>query len=564
MAYYIEKGCVGCHYCKLECPAEAIRIKDGRYQIDSSKCTECGSCVELCHLDLIRCTDDQPKTSRHEPVVLNCDVLVMGAGGVGTGAAARASYLGLDVILIEAAKHYGGGTYLAHGAFFPGSVTLSARLGFDPGLERTVNFWAGMQKGAIDKETLRGNISVNGEFIDWFDSLDPSFTAGFVYKGPHHPTQMDMPERHINKKSNDDSIGPGWMGSWVTEKLFEAAVRNGVRYFNKTRAMEFITDENGKITGVIARDEGGIVQINAKAFVLGTGGYMMNDERMKAIDPDLIRENASYLRINVPTNIGDGHDMVSKIGGIVDYGRGGSRGPTHHPYSYCVNRMMGQPEMVFFSDEGDRLFELSTMGHHPGPQVNGPDGKPSELILRSKTGKCYMILDSELLEKAGNSLPMLDNGRMPDWRSEVAEEVALDDLPAKKADTIEELAVKLGIEPARLTVAVERYNGMCRKGVDEDFGKDPKHMMPIVKAPYYAFLAQNFDNGASRGGITIDHNFNVVYKNGQPIEGLYCAGDCATTGWTENVGPVGLCGGLGGSWASGYQIANLIKKSINV
>ena len=100
MAYYIEKGCIGCHYCELECPASAIYIQNGRNQIDQARCIGCGSCVDKCRLDLIKSTEPVPEPEQHAPVILNCDVLVMGAGGVGTGAAARAADLGLNTILI--------------------------------------------------------------------------------------------------------------------------------------------------------------------------------------------------------------------------------------------------------------------------------------------------------------------------------------------------------------------------------------------------------------------------------------------------------------------------------
>ena len=43
------------------------------------------------------------------------------------------------------------------------------------------------------------------------------------------------------------------------------------------------------------------------------------------------------------------------------------------------------------------------------------------------------------------------------------------------------------------------------------------------------------------------------------IPGVYASGDAATYSWTENIGPVGLCGGLAGSWASGYHIAELVR-----
>lgn len=559
MAYYIEKGCIGCHYCELECPVSAIYIQAGRNQIDQARCIGCGKCVELCRLDLIRSTDPAPEPEKHPPVTLHCDVLVMGAGGVGTAAAARAADLGMDTILIEAAKHYGGGTYFAHGGNFPGSKTYYAKIGKDSDIEPQVQFWLHMQKnGYKDMDKLRSNIAANGEFIDWFDALDPSFTAPFKPGAPGSPVAFDLTERHINEKSNDDSIGPGWMGSYITEKLFETAIKKGVRYFNKTRAMEFITEKDA-VVGVRAQDEGGEVIIYAKAFILGTGGYMMNDERMRAIDPDMIRGDATYLRLNVPTNVGDGHEMVEKIGGVVDYHRGGTRGPTHHPYSYAVNMMLQNREAVYINDEGVRCFELSNEGMGSPAPVNGPNSVASEVILRTKSGFCYLLMDTPMLELFGSRIRTLDNGRACPWREEVEAECALEDVPGRKAETIAELARKLNMDEAVLEQTVAHYNALCESGADTDFGKKPEYMMPIETGPFYAFAVRNFDNGASRGGISIDEDFRVTDQQGKPIPGVYCAGDAATYSWTENIGPVGLCGGLGGSWASGFHMAELVR-----
>ena len=85
MAYYIKKGCIGCHYCELECPAGAIYIQNGFNQIDQEKCIGCGSCVDRCNLDLIASTDPAPAPEKHSPIELSCQLLVIGAGGVGTG-----------------------------------------------------------------------------------------------------------------------------------------------------------------------------------------------------------------------------------------------------------------------------------------------------------------------------------------------------------------------------------------------------------------------------------------------------------------------------------------------
>lgn len=562
MAYYIERGCIGCHLCELECPAGAIYIQSGRNQIDQSKCLGCGKCVELCRLSLIRSTEPGPEPEKHAPTELHCEVLVVGAGGVGTGAAARAADLGLDTILIEAAKHYGGGTWFAHGGQFPGARKYYAKIGKDASIEGQVGFWLRNQKnGYKNMEKLRSNIQANGDFLDWFDALDPSFTAPFVPMPEGVPVAFDMKQRHINEKSNDDSIGPGWMGSYITEKLFETAIKKGARYFSETRAVEFLT-RDGNVVGVKAMDPGGEKLIYAKAVILGTGGYMMNDDRMRAIDPDMIRGDASYLRLNVPTNVGDGHEMVEKIGGQVDYTRGGVRGPTHHPYSYAVNRMIDNPEAVYVDETGVRCFDLSNEPMGGGAPITGPNCKAAEIILRQKSGFCYLIMDEPMLELFGSRMRKLDNGRDCPWREEVEKECALEDVPGRKAATLEELAAKLGMEPKVLTDTVKRYNNACAAGYDKEFGKKPQHLRPIQHGPFYGFAMRNFDNGASRGGISIDEDFRVLRPDGSVIPGVWCAGDAATYSWTENIGPVGLCGGLAGAWASGYHIAELVESDL--
>lgn len=574
MPFYIDKGCVGCQYCRWECPAGAITIKGPGYQIDADKCTDCGRCAEVCHPGIIKSTIPEPEPKPHKSVKLTCDVCVIGAGGVGTGSAARASALGMDVILIEAAKHFGGGTYLAHGGLFPGSEKVYGRLGIEPGYDMVVNRWKEISGGKIedkDIDWLKSNIRVNGQFLDWFDSLDPAYCAGFTGGSPGFPFNFDMPVRHINTKARDDSIGPGWMGSYITEKLFETAMKKGTRYFNKTRALEFIKDKNNRITGVIAKDQGGSVQIDARAFVLGTGCYLMNDELLKTTEPDLIRGDATIVRLNVPTNVGDGHDMVAKIGGKVDYTRGcRPRGPTHHPYYYAVYKLQMYPENVFFNDEGERFFELSNRMQIPGgiPTGGNKEPEPGEMILHSRTGKCYIVMDSDQLDISGRKLIQnIMKGHddfLVNWQQEIEEECSLETWPARKAESINDMAVKLGMDPNKLIASVKRYNELCKKGVDEDFGKKKEYMHPIVKPPFYGFLQQNFDNGANMGGISIDEKFRVIDKSDRPFENLYCAGDAASWDLGKVKSPVGLLGGLGGSWASGYQIANYINEYLKV
>lgn len=93
-----------------------------------------------------------------------------------------------------------------------------------------------------------------------------------------------------------------------------------------------------------------------------------------------------------------------------------------------------------------------------------------------------------------------------------------------KADTIEELAEKLGRDPEALRASIDRYNEMCDKGVDEDFGRDPATMAKIETAPFYA--VEEFPAmPACSGGAKRNIRGQVLNWDNEPIPGLYSAGE---------------------------------------
>jgi fumarate reductase flavoprotein subunit len=91
------------------------------------------------------------------------------------------------------------------------------------------------------------------------------------------------------------------------------------------------------------------------------------------------------------------------------------------------------------------------------------------------------------------------------------------------AHSINELADKMGIEPAILSTTIAEYNGFCAKGHDDQFAKDPKYLRPLIGPKFYAIKARTICLG-TLGGIKINHRMEVVDKKGCAIPGLYAAG----------------------------------------
>ena len=87
------------------------------------------------------------------------------------------------------------------------------------------------------------------------------------------------------KDMPDHSIGPGRLGTWVVDKLVDCCQKQGIQLLTETRARKFITDDRGKVTGVLADTKDGQLLVNCKACVIAAGGYGRNMDLLKKYYP---------------------------------------------------------------------------------------------------------------------------------------------------------------------------------------------------------------------------------------------------------------------------------------
>jgi len=141
-----------------------------------------------------------------------------------------------------------------------------------------------------------------------------------------------------------------------------------------------------------------------------------------------------------------------------------------------------------------------------------------------------------------------------------------------KAETLDELATKIGVDPAGLSVTVRRFNDMARKGVDEDFGRgrsaydrffgDPRckpnpNLGTLEKPPFFASRVWPGDIG-TRGGLLTDENARVLREDGSPIPRLYATGN--TTASVMGRTYPGAGSTLGTAMTFGYVAMNHLAK----
>jgi hypothetical protein len=136
-----------------------------------------------------------------------------------------------------------------------------------------------------------------------------------------------------------------------------------------------------------------------------------------------------------------------------------------------------------------------------------------------------------------------------DWKDSI--KLAIEWGGIKSSDTISGLAKELGVDPARLEIAVKKWNEKAAAGKPDEFGRLPVNMIPILKAPFYGIKT-----GAIIGGIfcgpRVNHNMQVLDKSLNPIPGLYAAG--ATAGGTngENIFAATVLSTIGLAFTTGW------------
>jgi 3-oxosteroid 1-dehydrogenase len=136
-----------------------------------------------------------------------------------------------------------------------------------------------------------------------------------------------------------------------------------------------------------------------------------------------------------------------------------------------------------------------------------------------------------------------------------------------KADTLDELATKVGLPTDALKVTVERFNGFARSGVDEDFKRgesayDRYYGDPTVKpnpclgplevGPFHAVRIVPGDLG-TKGGLCVDERSRVLRADGSVIAGLYAAGNVSAAVMGNTYAGAGAT--IGPAMTGGYLAA---------
>ena len=555
MAYFIQDNCVACLKCKVECPVGAIRLTEDRPVIDERLCISCGKCAWVCKecapIDL----NAPPAPVRpHELIELDCDVLVLGGGGAGMVAAARAAEKpGARIIVVEKQRRTGGGAWYAADFKLYRSRWQTERNLPDVMEEELIRamdatYWR------LDPRLARSCFEATGRFVDWLcdtgDHVEDEFREGhYIFDGPGGPI---VP---VFKKMRHGA--QGGTGKFVMDQMLSLCEKRGVTVLTGTAAQELMS-ENGRVTGALCRDEGGLVRISCKECVLATGSWIENQRVLEQVDPQFARMEKVRSAHRSTAYTGDGLKLAEQAGAKLDPDSFCLRlmGPLfmpadNTPYA-CFGAMMFDPSVIQVNEQGRRWIneQMGSRGNFFGQAIP----------LRDQTnGVSFKIFDAGCVEQAvARSRSGEQSGPFPmpplpeDWRADLDGALKEYGFAFKCADTIEELAERCGMDPAALSATVERYNAMCDAGADTDFCKTPDGLKPLRNGPFYALRCTMATDGAF-GGVPVNARLQAMAVDGGVIENLYVAGDFASGRFINQGGvKVQIINDLAWAFASGF------------
>ena len=314
----------------------------------------------------------------------------------------------------------------------------------------------------------------------------------------------------------------------VARLLYSLSKQTGVTLALNTSVEQFGRGASGIESVVLAQGGERRTARVRGGVVLASGGFNRH--------PDLRATMLPGAHIGwcpaAPGHTGAAHDLARGLG--AQYGQGGLSNAFWAPVSlrqradgstavfphFVMDR--AKPGMLTVNQAGERFVNESTSYHLFGIAMQSTGSVPA-----------YLVCDAEALRKYG--IGMVRPGAS-------AKDMApfLADGYLTQAQTLDELAQKLGIPAAGLKASVQKINGYAQTGVDPDFqrgvtayqqnigdaaagGKNP-NLGPLQTAPYYAVKLYPGDIGAATGLVT-DTDARVLDAQGQPIAGLYAVGN---------------------------------------
>lgn len=554
---------------------------------------------------------------------VSVDVLVVGSGNGGMTAAVCCYEMGAkNVLVIEKGEKYGGTSSYSGGGIWVPCSHYTKEAGAQDSLEEAREYLRhAIPDGTVDPAMLDAYIESGPQMLRFlhdrtqvrYESLEhyPDYYSDLpgAKNGhrSHEPAPVDMsllgPEAEhlmpvhpmmrflgrIGITQVEAQLlyvqAPGWMsmitkmltsyatdfpwrlkskfarrltcGSAGVARLRLSMLDRNIPLWRKTKLIELIR-QDGRVQGAVIEREGRRMTVKAeRGVVLAAGGFEKNQSMR---DKYLPKPTDTQWSAGVFTNTGDAINAGTAVGAAFKLVDGGWWFPVlcvpgeEIPHLAIMEK--SYPGTITVNGKGKRVANesMNYMAYVKAAFAVHTKENPSSPL--------FMIFDRNFRRKYLVG-PLMKESFRPDF---MLPKSYFEKGFLAKADTIEELAKKMGIDPAGLKQTVATMNEAARTGKDPEFGRgdaaydryygDPTVkpnpcLGPIERAPFYALRMELGDFG-TQGGLVTDTNAQVRDTDGNPIPGLYATGNCTAAILPTYPGPGST---LGPSMTFAYRAA---------
>ena len=481
-----------------------------------------------------------PIADKDIQTTLTFDIVVVGAGAAGVPAALSAAENGAKVAVIQKAPFA-----LSQGNSGAG---INLEKSEKAGVEALVSKLIVDNQHRCNSKLIRSWAYNSGEAVHWV--IDRAKKGGSPVTDTGNVQQRAIVNLNGYKLDFVTSFfgpKPYTTGDGMRH-LAVTAEKAGVQFFYSMPASQLVQNDSGNVVGVIAQSsrDGKYTKFLArKGVILATGDYQNNKAMSDYFIPDV-----KYLGRKQMGKTGDGFVMAYWAGGVIE-----PLGHTKmlHDFDGGPASMCDMPFLAV-NREGKRFVnetvEMSVLNNYLRDAKNA--------------GHYHQIFDANYMNGAakwpGRLVPPEGLKKwMPDVsgpRDDVFESL----VNTYVADTLEELAKKLELEPQVFVASVKRYNEVVASGKDDDFGKPAQFLIPVEKPPFYG-IHRTVRVSAIVSGMVVDEDHRALDAEGQPIKGLWTIGNLGGGFYGGVDYPLTVYGlSLGRCYTVGYLVGRQVAK----
>jgi 3-oxosteroid 1-dehydrogenase len=538
------------------------------------RCPKCGAPKEK--FVLISDSDGQAesKVTGLSGESFEADVLVVGSGAAAFSAAITARNEGAEVIMLEKAEMVGGTTIRSGGGFWIPNNRHQKELGIEDKKEDAMKYMARYsfphlynpndpRLGLPDNEyklieAMYDNAAKAVEYLEGcgvFESIpDINWTGkAQVDYQDHLPENKGIRGRTLFSKDSKGQIAYGfdfvnYLETWAKAK--------GIRILLNHEVTRIVQDDNKKVIGLEVKVDGASTQFfkARKGVIFGSGGYSHNPELMLHF-----QRGPHFGGCSAPTNTGDFIKMAAEIGAKLGNMAGAFRAQS------VIESVIADPggsNNVFYI-LGDSIIIVNKYGKRVVDEKRNYTDRTMvhfewDAQRAEWTNMLLFLIYDDRTARLWNGFPpfIMQGDNVPSY---MIRENTIEDLSAEISRRLESISEHTGSFALsdefteNLKSTIKLFNDFAKTGTDEDFhrgefaydrewttfppyvpgdekwppeGSKNYTMYPISEeGPYYAIIlgAGTLD---TNGGPVINSKAQVLDWNGNPIQGLYGAGNC--------------------------------------